>query len=255
MRLKGRAAIVTGASRGIGKATALTFAREGANVMVNFQRNSEKAEEVAEYIREIGREALPFRADVSRINEVEGMIQAALGRFGRIDILVNNAGITWRKGIQDTSEEEWDRVMAVNLRGVFNCIKAVSKQMIDQRYGKIINISSADGVGVANLRNAAYACSKAGVVQLTKSAALELGKYGINVNCVAPGVTDTDIIRVQRTEEEVKVLFEQIRKLTALERIADPQGIANAILFLASDESSHITAKVLLVDCGRFNFM
>jgi len=255
LRLKGRAAIVTGASRGIGKATALTFAREGANVVVNFQRNSEKAEEVAEYIREIGREALPFRADVSRINEVEGMVQAALGKFGRIDILVNNAGITWRKGIQDTSEEEWDRVMAVNLRGVFNCIKAVSKQMIDQRYGKIINISSADGVGVANLRNAAYGCSKAGVVQLTKSAALELGKYGINVNCVAPGVTDTDIIRVQRTEEEVKMLFEQIRRLTALERIADPQDIANAILFLASDESNQITAKVLLVDCGRFNFM
>ncbi len=255
MRLKGRAAVVTGASRGIGKATALTFAREGANVVVNFQRNSEKAEEVAKRIREIGREALPIRADVSRINEVENMVKAALDKFGRIDILVNNAGITWRKGIQDTTEEEWDRVMAVNLRGAFNCIKAVSKQMIDQRYGKIINISSADGLGVANLRNAAYACSKAGVVQLAKSAALELGKYGINVNCVAPGVTDTDIIRVQRTEEEVKVLFEQIRRLTALERIADPQDVANTILFLASDESNQITAKVLLVDCGRFNFM
>jgi len=253
--LKGRAAVVTGASRGIGKATALTFAREGANVVVNFQRNSEKAEEVAKRIREIGREALPIRADVSRINEVENMVKAALDKFGRIDILVNNAGITWRKGIQDTTEEEWDRVMAVNLRGAFNCIKAVSKQMIDQRYGKIINISSADGLGVANLRNAAYACSKAGVVQLAKSAALELGKYGINVNCVAPGVTDTDIIRVQRTEEEVKVLFEQIRRLTALERIADPQDVANTILFLASDESNQITAKVLLVDCGRFNFM
>jgi len=255
LRLKGRAAVVTGASRGIGKATALTFAREGANVVVNFQRNSEKAEEVAKRIREIGREALPIRADVSRINEVENMVKAALDKFGRIDILVNNAGITWRKGIQDTTEEEWDRVMAVNLRGAFNCIKAVSKQMIDQRYGKIINISSADGLGVANLRNAAYACSKAGVVQLAKSAALELGKYGINVNCVAPGVTDTDIIRVQRTEEEVKVLFEQIRRLTALERIADPQDVANTILFLASDESNQITAKVLLVDCGRFNFM
>jgi len=253
--LKGRAAVVTGASRGIGKATALTFAREGANVVVNFQRNSEKAEEVAKRIREIGREALPIRADVSRINEVENMVKAALDKFGRIDILVNNAGITWRKGIQDTTEEEWDRVMAVNLRGAFNCIKAVSKQMIDQRYGKIINISSADGLGVANLRNAAYACSKAGVVQLAKSAALELGKYGINVNCVAPGVTDTDIIRVQRTEEEVKVLFEQVRRLTALERIADPQDVANTILFLASDESNQITAKVLLVDCGRFNFM
>jgi len=255
MRLKERTAIVTGASRGIGKTTALTFAQEGANVVVNFQRNSEKAEEVAARIREIGREALPFRADVSQANEIEDMVQSALGKFGRIDILVNNAGITWRKGIQETSEEDWDRVMAVNLKGVFNCIKAVSKQVIDQRYGKIINISSVDGVGVANLRNAAYACSKAGVVQLTKSAALELGKYNINVNCVAPGVTDTDIIRVQRTEEEVKAVFEQIRKLTALERIASPQDIANAILFLASDESRQITAKVLLVDCGRSNFM
>jgi 3-oxoacyl-[acyl-carrier protein] reductase len=255
MRLRGKVAIITGGSRGIGRATALAFGREGANVVVNFRKNPEKAQEVVEQLQGMGRNALSFEADVSNISAVEAMVEATLRELGTIHILVNNAGITLRKGIQETSEKDWDRVMAVNLKGSYNCLRAVGKHMMERRYGKIVNISSADGVGVANTKNVAYACSKAAVVQLTKTAALELGRYNINVNCIAPGLTETDIIREERTEEEVRAIIEQTKKLTVLQRIAKPEDIANVAVFLSSDESSFITGKIILADGGRFNFM
>jgi len=256
MRLKDKVCLVTGASRGIGRAIALTFGREGASVAVNYSKSKEKAEEVANEIIRLGRRTITVKADVSNKEEVDKMVETIINEFGRIDVLVNNAGITWRtSNILSGTKEEWEKVLGVNLIGTYYCIQAVAPYMIKQRYGKIINISSLASIGTTFGEQVAYGPSKAAINILTKRLAYELGPYNINVNAIAPGLIKTDILSVGRSKEELEKLLNNIANVTALRRVGEPQDIANVALFLASDESNFITGQVIVADGGRFNFL
>lgn len=256
MRLKDKVCLVTGASRGIGRAIAVTFGREGADVVVNYSKSKEKAEEVVNEIIKFGRKAIAVKADVSNKEEVDKMVEDVIKEFGKIDVLVNNAGITHRNpDILGATKEEWEKVLGVNLLGTYYCIQAVAPHMIKRRYGKIINIASLAGIGVAVGEEVAYAPSKAAVINLTKRLAYKLGPYNINVNAIAPGLIRTEILSVGRSEEEVKKLIDEVTKLTALRRTGEPEDIANVALFLASDESNFITGQLIVADGGRFNFL
>ncbi|MHB1126015.1 MAG: 3-oxoacyl-[acyl-carrier-protein] reductase [Bacillota bacterium] len=244
MVLGGKAAIVTGGSRGIGRATALALAREGASVLVNYAGNVAAAESVAREIRSLGGEAFTFQADVSVHGEAQGLISAAIERFGKIDILINNAGITRDNLLLRMREEDWDNVMDTNLKSVYNCCKAVLKPMIKQRDGRIINISSVVGL-IGNAGQANYAAAKAGVIGLTKSMAKELASRGILVNAVAPGFIETDMTRAlgEGAHEE---LITQV----PLQRIGSPEDVAAVVVFLASPSAGYITGQVINVDGG-----
>jgi len=255
LRFDGKVALVTGASRGIGKATALALAKEGCTVVVNYDRSQDKAHEVVEAIRVVKARAIAVRCDVSIRNEVEGMFKTAVGEFGKVDILVNNAGIAEMAPILETTDELWDRTLNTNLKSVFLCTQVAARHMAQRRYGKIVNISSNSGFGVACWGETAYAASKAGVIQLTKSAAFELGQYGININCVAPGATDTDMLRGGMTDQEYAKALDTRKKISSLGLVGKPEDIANAVLFFASDDSRFITGRTLLVDGGRRDFM
>lgn len=244
MILTDRIAIVTGAGRGIGKSIALTLAREGAKVIVN-DIDIRLAEEVTNEIKKMGRKSLAFQADVSNSKEVSQMVELILNELGRIDILVNNAAIIKRGTIDDLSEEDWDRVIDINLKGTFNCIKAVVGAMKKQRYGKIVNISSVVGK-VGDLASApCYGASKAGMACLGKSLARELAPYNINVNVVAPHAIETDMSR-EWSEEKRKSIITNI----PLGRMGEPEDVAEAVLFLVSDKSKFITGEVLDVNGG-----
>ena len=249
-------AVVTGGSRGIGKAVAKTFAREGARTVVNFVQGKQAADEVVEEIRATGGKAVSIGADVSLRREAQKLIDRAVSEFGTIDILVNNAGVLLGGTVLDTTEEEWDRCLAVNLKGPFNCMQAAAKVMVGRKAGKIINISSISGLLGAPSGELAYSSSKAGLNAMTAVAALDLGPYGINVNCVAPGWTVTDMVERRAGSREA---FEQLvatkSKQAMIGRVGDPQDIANAVLFLASEESSFITGQVIVVDGGRKDFL
>lgn len=252
MRLQGKKALVTGGSRGIGRAISLTFGREGADLAVNFCRNREKALEVVEEIRSMGRDAIEVEADVSVKSDVLGMVDTVIKHFGRIDILVNNAGIGRGVPIIDMTEEDWDSVLDVDLKGVFLCTQAVAKAMMKQGGGKIINIASLAAVGAVG-NSAQYAAAKAGVLQFTKVSAYELGKYGIHVNSICPGLIETDMIYSgARSKEEIEKNISRA-KFSVLGRLGSPQDIANMALFLASQEADFITARNFIVDGGRFN--
>jgi 3-oxoacyl-[acyl-carrier protein] reductase len=256
MRLKDKVSLITGASRGIGKAIALTFGKEGSNLVVNYSRSKDKAEEVVNEINKMGRKAIAVRANVANKDEVFSMVNKALNEFGKIDILVNNAGIVWRtNNILEASKEEWENVIGVNLLGTYYCVQAVAPHMIKQRYGKIINISSIAGIGTITGGQVAYAPSKAAVIMLTKKLAYELGQYNINVNAIAPGIILTEILSVGRSKEELDRLIEEKSKLSALKRVGKPEDVANLALFLASDESSFITGQVIVIDGGRFDYL
>ena len=255
MRFEGKVAVVTGASRGIGRATALAFAREGCNIVVNYERNRDKANEVVEAIRRTKAQAIASKCDVSIRNEVEIMFQATLDEFGKVDILVNNAAIGIAAPLLETADELWDRTLNVNLKGVFLCTQVAARHMIQRRYGKIVNVASNSAYGIAVWGEAAYAASKAGVMQLTKTAAFELGKFGITVNCVAPGAVDTDMLKGDMTDQEYNELINSRKAASSLGIIGKPEDIANAILFFASDDSQFITGKTLLVDGGRRDFI
>ena len=255
VRFEGKVAVVTGASRGIGRAVALALAKEGCNVVVGYEKNRAKAEEVVQLATKSNARAIATKCDVSSRNEVEAMFKAAVDAFGKVDILVSNAGVDFGGRLMETSDEVWDRTMAVNFKGVFLCTQVAAKYMIPRRYGKIVNISSNSGFGIAVPGEGAYAPSKAGVIQLTKSAAFELGEYGINVNCVAPGAIDTEMLRGNRSDREYAEFREARKKITSLARIGDPEDIANVVLFFASDESRFVTGKTLLVDGGRRDFV
>ncbi len=242
MNVEGKVALVTGASRGIGRAIALELARRGANVAVNYVRNKELAEEVVKKIRELGRDSIAVRADVSKWEEVKRMVDEVISHFGRIDILVNNAGVISReKEILKIDDEEWDRVLNINLKGTFYCCKAVLPYMIKQRSGRIVNISSIAGRmgGVVGVH---YAASKAGIIGFTFALASEVAKYGITVNAVAPNAIETDMIPPE--------LGEKIAKMTPLGRIGKPEEVAHAVLFLI--ENDYVTAEVVDVNGGRY---
>jgi len=194
MKLQGKVAVVTGGSRGIGKAITKTFAREGAHVVVNYVRASAEANKVVEEIRTAGGTAISVMADVSRRDHAQRLVDETVKTFGRLDILVNNAGIRSEGTVLDTTEADWDRTMDVNLKGPFNCMQAAGKIMVKQGYGKIVNVSSISGPGGAPGGELAYSCSKAGLINMTMVASLDLGQYGINVNCIAPGWTVTDMV-------------------------------------------------------------
>ena len=233
----------------------MAFAGEGCAVVVNYRKSREEADEVVSTIKEMGGRAIAVQCDVSKRDEVEAMFATAIEEFGKVDILVNNAGIAAGGSILETTDEVWDRHMAINLKGVFLCSQVAARHMVERRYGKIVNISSNSGFGVAMDGETSYGVSKAGVIQLTKSSAYDLGKYGINVNCVAPGAVDTVMLKGGRSDEEYEKVQQGRRDRSSLGTVGTPEDIANAVLFFASDESGYITGKTLLVDGGRRDFL
>ena len=238
MDLNGKVALVTGASRGIGREIALTLAGYGATVIVNYNGSEEKAEEVVDKIKEAGGKAEAIRCNVAEFDRSKELIDQVIKSYGKLDILVNNAGITRDNLIMKMSEADFDDVIAVNLKGAFNCIRHASRQMLKQRGGRIINISSVSGV-MGNAGQANYCPSKAGIIGLTKSVARELG------NCVAPGFIKTEMTDVL-SEDVKQSMGEQI----PLKRFGETRDIAEAVAFLASDSASYITGQVLQVDGG-----
>jgi len=232
----------------------LTLAGEGADVVVNYFSNEEAAMETFERVRAIAKRSTLRKADISSKTEVDAMVSDTFSRFGKIHILVNNAGIVSRDSIQTLKDEEWARVIDVNLNGALNCIRAVSGLMINNRYGKIINIASVAGLVNSSQTDLAYAVSKSALITLTKKLSLQLGPFGINVNAVAPGTILTDMSHTGRTERETEMFIQEKICSTALKRVGQPIDIANAVLFLASDESSFITGQVIVVDGGRTDF-
>jgi 3-oxoacyl-[acyl-carrier protein] reductase len=257
MRLDGKVAIVTGSGSGLGRAMVMRMAREGASVVVS-DINVEGMDKVVREIEKEGGTAIGVKADVTKRSEVQELMKTAAEKFGQIHILVNNAGVVRRRPFLELTDEDWDTVLAVDLKGEFNCIQAVAGYMMQERYGKIINISSVAATGIVGSRGGApanYAAAKIGVIQLTKSAAIELGPYGINVNCIAPGVIMTTMTSTGRTKEEAEEHLENQKNLTVLKRIGQPEDIANLALFLASDESSFITGQLICCDGGRTNRM
>ncbi|GMB08493.1 3-oxoacyl-[acyl-carrier-protein] reductase [Thermolongibacillus altinsuensis] len=242
--MEGKVAIVTGASRGIGRAIALELARRGAKVAVNYAGSEAKANEVVAEIIENGGEAFAIQADVSKSDAVENMVKEVLERYGRIDILVNNAGITRDNLLMRMKEEEWDEVLNINLKGVFNCTKAVARPMMKQRYGRIVNIASIVGVS-GNAGQANYVAAKAGVIGLTKTAAKELASRNITVNAVAPGFITTDM--TDQLSEEVRT---EMLKHIPLARFGKPEDIAHVVAFLVSDGASYMTGQTIHVDGG-----
>ncbi|UCE37094.1 MAG: beta-ketoacyl-ACP reductase [Thermoplasmata archaeon] len=242
MKLKDKVALITGAGSGIGEATALRFAEEGAKVVIN-DVVEENANSVAEKINSKGKEAIVLLADISSKEEVDRMFHEIMDIFEKLDILVNNAGINKDAFAKKMTEEQWDAVININLKGTFLCCQAAMKIMGEQKYGRIINTSSIGALG--NMGQANYAASKCGVIGLTKTLALECARYNINVNCVAPGATKTPM-----TIKMPKEIFDMITDKIPLNRWAEPKEIANMHVFLASDEASYITGQVIFVDGG-----
>lgn len=255
MRLDGKCALITGGSRGIGRATALALAKEGCSVALSYVNNRDKADEVVETIRRQNVQTIAVKCDLAAPSDIEQLFKTTLDKFGKLDILVNNAAIDYGTELLETTEEVWDRTLDVNLKGVFLCTQIAAKHMIPRRYGKIVNISSNSGFGIAVQGDAAYAASKAGVIQLTKTAAFELGRYGINVNCVAPGAVRTDMLKGNMDDQEYAEFIEARKKKSSLGMIGEPEDIANLVLFFASDDSRFITGKTLLIDGGRRDFL
>ena len=244
MTLKGKVAIVTGGSRGIGREIVLALAKAGAAVVINYCERPDAAEETLKKVEELGSEGLIYQANVKNLPECEKMVKATLDHFGGIDILINNAGIRRDNILALMKAEDWEVVMDINLKGVFNCCKAVLRPLLKQkRGGKIINITSIAGV-FGNSGQSNYAAAKAGVIAFTKSLAKEIGKRGITVNSVAPGFIDTDM-----TESLPQQYKENVVSRIALERFGRPEEVAETVLFLA-ERANYITGSVILVDGG-----
>ena len=242
--LAGKTAVITGASRGIGRAIAIKLASLGANIVLNYRSNIKSVQEVIDVIEAIGSKAVAVQGDVSSFSDSEKIVKAAVENFGAIDILVNNAGITKDGLLMRMKEEDFDKVIDVNLKGTFNCIRHASSFMVKQRSGKIINMSSVVGVA-GNAGQINYSASKAGVIGITKSAARELASRGITVNAVAPGFIQTDMTDV--LSEKVK---DELIQGIPLKRFGMPEDIAELVAFLASDSGSYITGQVINVDGG-----
>lgn len=244
MDLKGKVSIVTGASRGIGKAIAINLALAGAQVVVNYSGNEAKANEVVNEIKTNGGDAIAIKANVGDFDSSKELIDKTIEHFGRIDLLVNNAGITRDSLMMRMSEKDFDDVININLKGVWNCTKHVVRPMMKQRSGKIVNIASIVGV-TGNAGQANYVAAKAGVIGMTKTLAKELAPRGINVNAVAPGFIETDM-----TKELPAEIIDTYKKNIPLQKMGQPQDIANVVLFLASDRAKYITGQTVNVDGG-----
>jgi len=245
-RLEGKAAVVTGGGRGIGRAVCLAFAGEGADVIVNYASKDQPAQEVVRTIQEMGRKAVAVKGNVAIKADVERIILAAIENFGKIDILVNNAGVSKPNMLYKMGEEQWNEVVDIHLKGPFLCIQAASKYMMERKYGRIINVTSAAGIsGTKGQIN--YSSAKGGIIALTKSAARELAGFGITVNVISPGYVSTEMTEKIRTDPKLKEIY--IGRIL-LGRFSEPEEVAPAFVFLASDEANYITGQLICVDGG-----
>ena len=246
MRLKNKVALVTGSSRGVGRAVALGFAAEGAKVVVNYTSNEKAANEVVEAVQALGSEAIAVKADVAKKEEVEKLVGAAVKTFGRLDILVNNAGFTRPSLMLKMTEDQWDQVVDIHLKGAFLCAQAAGIQMKEQNSGKIINVTSVAGL-VGTVGQVNYSAAKGGLLSLTKSIARELARYTVCCNVISLGIVATDMTEKIRSDEKLKEIY---MNRILLKRFAEPKDISPAFVFLASDESDYITGQLLCVDGG-----
>ena len=245
-KIQGRKALVTGASRGIGKEIALALAQEGADVAINYNKSEKDADEVAKYIEENGCDTWIYPADISDYQQVQEMKDSISKYFGRIDILVNNAGINIDKIFKKMGEEDWNKVISVNLTGVFNCTNAFIDNLIESDHGRVINITSIVGQ-MGNIGQVNYAASKAGIIGMTKSLARELARDNITVNAIAPGFVETSM--VHNIPDDIK---EKILAKIPVKRFGKPEEIAKAVLYLVSDDASYITGHVLNINGGMY---
>lgn len=246
MRLKEKVALVTGSSRGVGRAIALAYAKEGASVVVNYTSNQKAAEEVVEAIKEMGGKAFSFKADVAKAAEAEALVQKGIEEFGSLDILVNNAGFSRPAMLLKMSEDQWDQVLDIHLKGAFLCSQFTARHMKEQNKGKIINVTSVAGI-VGTVGQINYSAAKGGLLSFTKSAARELARYNICVNVICLGIVATDMTEKIRTDEKLKEIY---MNRILLKRFAEPDDISPAFVFLGSDDSSYITGQLLCVDGG-----
>lgn len=245
-KLDGKSAIVTGGARGVGSAVALAFAREGANVAINYTKSEDAALAVVNEIKKTGREGLSFKADVSNRKDLGAMVDEVIKRFGQVDILVNNAGVTQPAMLHKMTEEQWDRVLNVHLKGAFNAIQAVCQNMMARNSGKIINVTSTAGL-VGTIGQVNYSAAKGGVVILTKSCARELARNKINVNCISLGVVETDMTKKLQEDPKLRKIYED---RILLGRFAKGEDVTPAFVFFASSDCDYITGQVLSVDGG-----
>jgi 3-oxoacyl-[acyl-carrier protein] reductase len=246
MRLKDRVALVTGSSRGVGRAIALAYAREGAKVMVNYTSNEKAAKEVVEAIQKMGSQAVAVKADVAKKVEAEALVKATVDHFGGIDVLVNNAGFTRPAMMTKMTEQQWDEVVDLHLKGAFLCTQAAAQHMIAKNRGKIINITSVAGV-VGTVGQINYSAAKGGVISMTKSMARELARYNICANVISLGIVTTDMSEKITTDEKLKEVY---MNRILLKRFAEPEDVTPAFVFLASDEGNYITGQLICVDGG-----
>jgi 3-oxoacyl-[acyl-carrier protein] reductase len=245
-RLEGKAAVVTGGGRGVGRAICLAYAGEGADVVVNYASRDQPALEVVDAIQKMGRRAVAVKGNVALKADVERIIQTAMDNFGKIDILVNNAGATRPAMLHKMTEEQWNEVVDIHLKGPFLCTQAVSKHMMERKYGRIINVTSVAGlVGTKGQIN--YSAAKGGIIALTKSAARELADYGVTVNVISLGIVSTEMTEKIRTDPKLQEIY--LRRIL-LNRFAAPEEIVPAFVFFASEEARYITGQLLPVDGG-----
>ena len=246
MKLKDKIALVTGSSRGVGRAVALGFAKQGANVVVNYTSNENAASEVVETIQSMGSKAIAVKADVAQKTEAENLVNSAIDTFGRLDILVNNAGFTRPSMMIKMTEDQWDQVVDIHLKGAFLCAQAAGLHMKEQKSGKIINVTSVAGI-VGTVGQINYSAAKGGIISMTKSIARELARYNVCANVISLGIVATDMTEKIRSDEKLKEIY---MNRILLKRFAEADDIAPAFVFLASDESNYITGQLLCVDGG-----
>jgi 3-oxoacyl-[acyl-carrier protein] reductase len=248
MLLEGKNALVTGGSQGIGAAASLELAREGANICLTYRKHEAEAKKYAEEIMAMGRKALAVQCDISSFAEAEKVVKSAIAEFNRLDILVNNAGMNWDGVSWKMSEEQWDRVLEVNLKGYFNFTRHVAPFFKAQKYGRIINVTSINGLrGKFGQTN--YSASKAGIIGYTKALAKELGAFDVTVNAVAPGLIETAMLKESEARDKI---IDMAMGESALKRVGQPEDLAYLVTFLASDKAQHITGEVIKVDGGQY---
>jgi 3-oxoacyl-[acyl-carrier protein] reductase len=246
VKLKNKVALVTGSSRGVGRAIALAYAKEGAGVVVNYSTNQQAGEEVVKEIKDRGGRAILVKADVAHAAEAEELVEKGIKEFGHLDILVNNAGLSKPAMLLKMTEEQWDRVVDIHLKGAFLCTQFAARHMTEQNKGKIINVTSVAGI-VGTVGQINYASAKGGLLSFTKSAARELARYNICVNVICLGIVSTDMTEKIRSDEKLKEIY---MNRILLKRFAEPEDIAPAFVFLGSDEAGYITGQLLCVDGG-----